>query len=579
MGEKIVKGIGVSEGIRIGKAFIFRHTITSGMERKISEENVEKEIGRLKYAKESAVAEIDALIGQVGQKLEADKLGVLKGQKDIFRDPAYGPEIERLIQKQLFSSEMAVKQVTEKFALLFENMKSDYMKERAADVRDVGNRILSLLSGEKTSGLKDIDRPVILVAADLSPTDTVQLDQKFVLGFATQKGGKTSHASIFAKSLGIPAVVGLSGLLDSVTDGETIIIDGRQGFCIVSPGLETVRKYRELENKELEEQLLLKEYIHKQAFTSDGNRIMVAANIGSSADAEYAVQQGAESVGLFRTEQLYLSRDTFPSENDQFEEYKKVAQKFSDHEVIVRTLDIGGDKSLSYLKIPKEENPFLGYRAIRLCLDRKDLFMTQLKAILRASTFGKLAIMFPMISDYDELMAAKSVLNEAKFQLKSENRSFADNIKVGIMVEIPSAALLADVFAKEVDFFSIGTNDLTQYTLAVDRGNEKISYLYNYFNPGVIRLIKSAADAAHASGIPIGMCGGMAGDPLAIPLLIGLDLDELSMVAGAVPKAKSVLNKISKKECTELAEKSFHMKSAKEIQKFLAGFYKSRFGS
>lgn len=579
MGEKIVKGIGVSEGIRIGKAFIFRHTITSGMERKISEENVEKEIGRLKYAKESAVAEIDALIGQVGQKLEADKLGVLKGQKDILRDPAYGPEIERLIQKQLFSSEMAVKQVTEKFALLFENMKSDYMKERAADVRDVGNRILSLLSGEKTSGLKDIDRPVILVAADLSPTDTVQLDQKFVLGFATQKGGKTSHASIFAKSLGIPAVVGLSGLLDSVTDGETIIIDGRQGFCIVSPGLETVRKYRELENKELEEQLLLKEYIHKQAFTSDGNRIMVAANIGSSADAEYAVQQGAESVGLFRTEQLYLSRDTFPSENDQFEEYKKVAQKFSDHEVIVRTLDIGGDKSLSYLKIPKEENPFLGYRAIRLCLDRKDLFMTQLKAILRASTFGKLAIMFPMISDYDELMAAKSVLNEAKFQLKSENRSFADNIKVGIMVEIPSAALLADVFAKEVDFFSIGTNDLTQYTLAVDRGNEKISYLYNYFNPGVIRLIKSAADAAHASGIPIGMCGGMAGDPLAIPLLIGLDLDELSMVAGAVPKAKSVLNKISKKECTELAEKSFHMKSAKEIQKFLAGFYKSRFGS
>lgn len=579
MGEKIVKGIGVSEGIRIGKAFIFRHTITSGMERKISEENVEKEIGRLKYAKESAVAEIDALIGQVGQKLEADKLGVLKGQKDIFRDPAYGPEIERLIQKQLFSSEMAVKQVTEKFALLFENMKSDYMKERAADVRDVGNRILSLLSGEKTSGLKEIDRPVILVAADLSPTDTVQLDQKFVLGFATQKGGKTSHASIFAKSLGIPAVVGLSGLLDSVTDGETIIIDGRQGFCIVSPGLETVRKYRELENKELEEQLLLKEYIHKQAFTSDGNRIMVAANIGSSADAEYAVQQGAESVGLFRTEQLYLSRDTFPSENDQFEEYKKVAQKFSDHEVIVRTLDIGGDKSLSYLKIPKEENPFLGYRAIRLCLDRKDLFMTQLKAILRASTFGKLAIMFPMISDYDELMAAKSVLNEAKFQLKSENRSFADNIKVGIMVEIPSAALLADVFAKEVDFFSIGTNDLTQYTLAVDRGNEKISYLYNYFNPGVIRLIKSAADAAHASGIPIGMCGGMAGDPLAIPLLIGLDLDELSMVAGAVPKAKSVLNKISKKECTELAEKSFHMKSAKEIQKFLAGFYKSRFGS
>lgn len=577
MEEKILKGIGVSEGIRIGKAFVFQHKAASGLERKISEENVEKEVGRLEHAKESAAAEIDALIGQVGRRLEADQLGVLKGQKDILRDPAYGPEIERLIRKQLFSSETAVKQVTEKFALLFENMKSDYMKERAADVRDVGNRILNLLSGERTFGLKNLDRPVILAAADLSPTDTVQLNREFVLGFATQKGGKTSHSSIFAKSLGIPAVVGLSGLLDSVTDGETIIVDGRRGLCIVAPKPETVRKYRELENKELEERLLLREYIHKQAATGDGNRIIVAANIGSAADAESAVRQGAEGVGLFRTEQLYLSRDTFPSENEQFEEYKKVAQKFPDREVVVRTLDIGGDKSLGYLKIPKEENPFLGYRAIRLCLDRKDLFMTQLKAILRASAFGKLAIMFPMISDYDELMAAKSVLNEAKSQLRSENISFDDPIKVGMMIEIPSAALLADVFAKEVDFFSIGTNDLTQYTLAVDRGNEKISCLYNYFNPGVIRLMKSAADAAHASGIPIGICGGMAGDPVAIPLLVGLHLDELSMAAGAVLKAKSVLSKISGQECAELAGKSFAMKSAKEIQRLLVDFHDSKF--
>ena len=576
MTEKTFKGIGVSEGIRIGSAFVFQHAVGSDLKQNISEADVEKEIGRMKHAKELATAEIDNLIGGVGQKLEADKLGILKGQADILRDPAYFPEIEKVIRKQLFASETATTQVTEKFALLFENMKSDYMKERATDVRDVGNRILRLLSGEKAANLTGIGKPVVLIADDLSPTDTIQLDKEFILGFATQKGGKTSHTSIFAKSLGIPAVVGISGFLNSITDGETVIIDGRQGLCIVSPEPETIRKYQELGEKELEQQLLLQEYIHKQAVTGDGYRIVVAANIGSFADAEYAVRQGAEGVGLFRTEQLYLSRDTFPDENEQFEEYKKIAQKFLGREVIVRTLDIGGDKSLSYLKIPKEENPFLGYRAIRLCLDHRNLFITQLKAILRASAFGKLAIMFPMISDYDELMAAKSALSEAASQLESKNISFDNHIKVGIMVEIPSVALLADFFAKEVDFFSIGTNDLTQYTLAVDRGNEKISHLYNYFNPGVIRLIKNTAVAAHASGIPVGMCGGMAGDPMAIPLLLGLDLDELSMTACAVPKAKSVLSKISKKECNELAEESLHRKSAKEIQQLLTCFYKSR---
>lgn len=576
MKEKVFEGIGVSEGIRIGSAFVFQHAVVSDLKQKISEITVEKEIVRIERAKELAAAEIENLIRAGGQKLEADKLGILKGQGDILRDPAYFPEIVKLIRKQLLASETATAQVTEKFALLFENMKSDYMKERATDVRDVGNRILRLLSGEKVTNLTSIDKPVILVADDLSPTDTIQLDKEFILGFATQKGGKTSHTSIFAKSLGIPAVVGISGFLNSVTDGETVIIDGRQGLCIVSPELETIQKYQELGEKELAQQLLLQEYIHKQAVTGDGYRIIVAANIGSFADAEYALRQGAEGVGLFRTEQLYLSRDTLPDENEQFEEYKKIALKFLNREVIVRTLDIGGDKSLSYLKIPKEENPFLGYRAIRLCLDRKELFITQLKAILRASAFGKLAIMFPMISDYDELLAAKSALSEAESQLKSKNISFDNHIRVGIMVEIPSVALLADVFAKEVDFFSIGTNDLTQYTLAVDRGNEKISYLYNYFNPGVIRLIKNTAVAAHASGIPVGMCGGMAGDPMAIPLLLGLDLDELSMNAGAVPKAKSILSKISKKECNELAEESLHRKSAKEIQQLLTCFYKGR---
>lgn len=575
MEEKILEGIGVSEGIRIGKAFIFRHSQFVDTKQKISEADVETEIGRFKRAIGLASSEIDELISQVGEKLDTEKMGVLKGQKGILSDPAYCPEIENLIRKNLFSSEMAVKQVTEKFAKIFENLKNDYMKERSSDIRDVGNRILKTLSGKKTVALNEINNPVILISDELSPTDTVQLNKNFIQAFATEKGGRTSHTSIFAKSLGIPAVVGLPGLIDSVLNDETIIIDGLRGLCIVSPSQETIDKYIKRENAELAEKFLLKKYIHKVAATNDGKRIIAAANIGSFADTEYSLEQGAEAVGLFRTEQLYLSKNTFPDEDEQFREYKKIAQKFSDKEVIVRTLDIGGDKSISYLNIPKEENPFLGFRAIRLCLNQKELFLTQLRAILKASAFGKLAIMFPMISGYDELMAAKSNLAEAKSQLKAGNIPYDDNIKVGIMIEVPSAALIADLLAKEVDFFSIGTNDLVQYTLAVDRGNEKVSYLYDYYNPAVIRLIKNVADAAHSAGIPVGMCGGMAGDSLAVPLLIGLNLDELSMAAGVIPKVKSVINRVSMQACSKLADECIQKKSAKEIHKLISVFYQN----
>ncbi|HEX3017311.1 MAG TPA: phosphoenolpyruvate--protein phosphotransferase [Caproicibacter sp.] len=572
MEEKIIKGIGVSEGIRIGRAFVFMHSQNVDIERKISEAEANQEEERFQRAADAAGTEIDELISDVAQKLDAGKIGVLKGQKGILADPAYCPEIKKLIHKNLLSSETAVKQVTEKFAKIFENLKNDYMKERSADIRDVGNRILKILSGKKAVDLKTIKEPVILIADDLSPTDTIQLNKEYILAFATQKGGKTSHTSIFAKSLGIPAAVGLPGLTDAVSDGDTVIIDGLEGLCILSPQKDTIDQYLEKQNAEAAEELLLRENMLNAAATSDGSRVIVAANIGSLADAGFSLEQGAKAVGLFRTEQLFLSRNTFPDEEEQFREYKSVAEKFSEKEVIIRTLDVGGDKSISYLNIPKEDNPFLGYRAVRLCLNQKELFLTQLRAILRASAFGKLSIMFPMISGYAELMAAKSVLDEAKSQLKSNKISYDESIRVGIMIEVPSAALMADVLAQEADFFSIGTNDLVQYTLAVDRGNEKVSYLYDYFNPAVIRLIKNIADAAHAAGIPVGMCGGMAGDPSAAPLLIGLNLDELSMAAGSVPKVKNAIRKVSKQECARLASECAQCKTPEEIHRIIRAF-------
>lgn len=577
MEEKVIKGIGVSEGIRIGKAFVFMHSQNVDIERKITEAEVDQEEERFQRAVDAAGTEIDELISSdAAQKLDASKIGVLKGQKSILVDPAYCPEIKKLICKNLISSETAVKQVTEKFAKIFENSKNDYMKERSADIRDIGNRILKILSGEKTVDLKEIKEPVILIADDLSPTDTIQLNKKYILAFATQKGGKTSHTSIFAKSLGIPAVVGLPDLTGTVSDGDTVIIDGHEGLCILSPKNDTVDNYFEKRKAEAAEDLLLRENMFNTAATSDGSRVIVAANIGSLADAEFSLGQGAEAVGLFRTEQLFLSRNTFPDEEEQFREYKSVAEKFSGKEVIIRTLDVGGDKSVRYLNISKEENPFLGYRAIRLCLDQKELFLTQLRAILRASAFGKLSIMFPMISGYAELMAAKSTLDEAKSQLRANKIAYDENIRVGIMIEVPSAALMADVLAQEVDFFSIGTNDLVQYTLAVDRGNEKVSYLYDYFNPAVIRLIKAVADAAHASGIPVGMCGGMAGDPFAVPLLIGLNLDELSMAAGSIPKIKNVVRQVSKQECIRVASECLQSKTPENVRRIISDFYANK---
>lgn len=566
MAEIRLFGIGVSEGIRIGKVIRYDHCFHNQQFRNVLEDDVAREIKRLADAKAKCSQQIERLIEQAQQTVGAEKAGVIQAQKSFLVDPTFCPEMEKLISKKLFSAEKAVDQIVTKIMSIFENMPNEYMRERAADVRDIGNRMLTALTGEKGLNLGDIREEVILIAEDLAPTDTVQLNKKYIQAFATQKGGKTSHTAIFSKALGIPAVIGIGEGIDKIQDGETIIVDGTGGICIVNPDEDTIRSYTAKMMKEANEASVLQAYAFQEAVTEDGYRVEIGANIGTATDALYAVEQGAEGIGLLRTELLFMSKDSLPDEEMQFKLYRDIVQAMGDKPVIIRTLDIGGDKELSYLKIPKEMNPFLGYRAIRLCLDQKPLFVTQLRAILRASVCGKIKVMFPMISCLEEWRIARGIVEEVKEQLIAEDLSFDVGIKVGIMVEVPSVAILAKQFAKEVDFFSIGTNDLVQYTLAVDRMNEKIDYLYDYFNPAIISLLQNVVNAAHAEGKFVGMCGGMAGDPKAVPLLLALGLDELSMSATAIRKVKHTISQIRLEKCRGLLEDVLQMNTAQDIR-------------
>ncbi len=572
MAERIIQGIGASEGIRMGKALVYQHDSAIDTERFLHETEISAELERLQTAVEQAQAELDDLIGRSAQTLSADKIGVLKGQKSMLADPAFLPEMKKLLQKKLFPPEKAVKQVTEQFAAIFENMKNTYMQERAADVRDAGNRLLTILSGGSRLDLSAIQQPVILIADDLSPSETVQLDKTVILAFVTEKGGVTAHTSIFARSLAIPAVVGTEAVAELVQSGDSLIVDGKAGICILHPAPETIAAYQAKMQAEQDEQALFQKYQAVETKTADGYRLMVGANIGTAKDAEFSVQQGSECVGLFRTESIYFARETLPSEDEQFTEYQKVAQLYQGKEVIIRTLDVGGDKPIKAIPIAPEENPFLGYRAIRVCLEQKELFLTQLRAILRASAFGTLKIMFPMISGVEELLAAKDMLEEAKAQLQARELAYDAQLKVGIMIEIPSAAVMADLLAKEVDFFSIGTNDLIQYTLAADRGNEKVSYLYDYCNPAILRLIKQVSDAAHTQGIPVGVCGNMGAEGDAVSLHVGLQMDEISMPASRIPKIKHLVHQQDTQKCKELVEKAIQCRTAKEVHALLQAF-------
>ncbi|MBL0387845.1 phosphoenolpyruvate--protein phosphotransferase [Tumebacillus sp. ITR2] len=571
MAELRFSGLGVSPGIRIGNVWGYRPGAASvaSVADHIEASDVEAEWARLSSAKDQSLSELHALVEKTKETLGEEKATILAGQTSILADPMFYPEIERQIQGQLVPAERAVQNVVASIAALFESMPQEYMRERAADVRDVGNRLLTNLSGGQRVSLSDIREEVVLVADDLTPSDTVQLDKTYILGIITRVGGKTSHTAILAKSLGIPAVLGVGKQIESLQNGDTLLFDGTTGDCILHPDAATVEEYRKSMEAERGELEVLSQFTHQPAISKDGHRIEVAANIGTVAESQMSLEQGAEGIGLFRTEFLFMNATSMPTEEEQFEAYRAVAENLRDHPVVIRTLDIGGDKELSYLELPKELNPFLGYRAIRLCLDRPELLVTQLRAILRASHYGKLKVMFPMISNLDEWRAAKALYRQAQEQLTSENIPFDDAMEVGIMVEIPSAALLADLFAQEVDFFSIGTNDLVQYTVAVDRMNEKVANLYDYFHPSVLRLIKTVIDAAHARGKWVGMCGGMAGDELATPLLLGLGLDEWSMDGGSIAKIKRAVRSLDRAECEQIANSLLSIGTASEIREQL----------
>ncbi|MUT64870.1 phosphoenolpyruvate--protein phosphotransferase [Paenibacillus sp. NEAU-GSW1] len=568
-----IQGLGVSEGIKIGKAFVYSPVRLEDV-KDLKTDDPDKEAGLLHTAKTLCLADLDALVARANDILGEEKAVILKGQVSMLNDPSFFPPMEKLIHNEKWTAETAVRMVTLQTAGLFESMASEYMRERAADVRDVGSRLLSYVRGRQGSQLSDIQEEVIIVADDLSPSDTVQLDKQFILGFVTRIGGKTSHTAILANSLGIAAILGAGSSIEQIKDGDLLAIDGATGICIVNPDIETIEDVREKMRLQEESRQQLLAYADKAAVTADGFKVEIAANIGTPEEAIGLLDTGAEAVGLYRTEFLFMSRSSMPDEETQFQAYKSVAEAMQGRPVIIRTLDIGGDKELPYLELPHELNPFLGYRAIRLCLDRPNLLVTQLRAILRASAYGNLKVMFPMISGLEEWRKAKGIFEEVREQLRSEAVLMADKIEVGIMIEIPSAALQADRFAKEVDFFSIGTNDLVQYTLAVDRMNEKVSYLYDYFHPAVIRLIKQVIDASDRHGKWTGMCGSMAGDPLAAPLLMGLGLHEWSMSPSATQKIKRQIIHLTRSDCQALAERILDMDTPAEVRRALEAYQK-----
>ncbi len=570
-----MQGIGVSDGIRVGKAFVLDPSTVrrEAVRQSIAEAEIENELERLRHAKETSIRQLGELVERTRRMAGEEKAVILAGQQSILDDPAFYPEIEKWIVTERYSAERAVLQVVERISGLFAAMESEYLRERAVDVKDVGNRLLANLQGGHQTSLSDIGEPVILVADDLTPSETVQLDKRYILGFVIRKGGKTSHTAILSRSVGIPAVVGVGEQLDKIRNGSLLVIDGASGVCIVEPDAATLSQYQEKMRLEQEQQDQLKRDAGNPAVTQDGIRVEIAANIGTPEEARVALEQGAEGIGLYRTEFLFMHSDRMPDEEEQYRAYKQVAETMGERPVVIRTLDIGGDKQLPYLSLPQEMNPFLGYRAIRLCLGNETLLLTQIRAILRASAYGKLKIMFPMISGLEEWHRAKAIYEKARQQLEEAGIAYDRSLEVGIMIEVPSAALLADRFAREVDFFSIGTNDLVQYTLAVDRMNEHVAYLYDPFHPAVLRLIQSVIAAAHQAEKWVGMCGGMAGDPLAVPLLLGFGLDEWSMDAGSISRIKRQIARLRQAECKQLAAQVLELDTAEairgELQRFL----------
>ena len=565
----MLKGNGVSTGIGFGKVVVLKKTERKIEKKTIQKEQVEQELKRVHDALQEVINETENQMKNI-TGTEAD---IMQAYLMILQDPSLIAETENAINNSNYNAEYAVEVGLNSVIQIFENMDDKYMASRSRDILDIKNRVLGKLLKEENIDLTKLEPNTIIVAEELTTSETAKLDFNNISGIVTELGGENSHTSIMARTHTIPAITKVKDATKIFKNGDNIAINGTSGEIYINPTEDEKQRLLDLEKQLEEEKTELEKYRKEESITKDGVKVKLYANIGLPSDAKVAINNTAEGVGLFRSEFLYMDSDTMPSEECQFEAYKKVAQIMEGREAIIRTLDIGGDKDLKYLELEKEANPFLGYRAIRLCLDRPNIFKTQLRAILRASAFGKLAIMFPMISSIDELRDAKEVLEECKKELDDENVEYDKNIQVGIMIEIPSAALIADKLAKECDFFSIGTNDLIQYTVAVERGNEKISKLYTKYHPAVIQLIKKAIDGAHSANIICGMCGEAAGDPTFIPLLVGLGLDEFSMNSNSILRARKTINNLNAKECTKLSEEIINMSSAKEVEKRLKEFH------
>ncbi|NOW96838.1 phosphoenolpyruvate--protein phosphotransferase [Mucilaginibacter sp. SG564] len=537
-----INGIGVSPGITIGKASLLKkqEAALSGVVL-ANDADITIEIEKFNNAVALSVQDVETMINSYDQSQGKEGLEILETHIELLTDPQISEDVTEKISKEKKNANDAVIEVIADAVQLFTNMEDEYLSTRAADVQDIGDRLLRNLNSSIPDTTTTYEADTIIIAEDLTPSDTISMDTTHVAGFVTQVGGRTSHAAIIARSRGVPAIVGCGITLTEIKDGDLLILDGQSGAIIINPDQNTIDQYRIKQDNWQAQNNLLRSLKDTPATTTDGINIKLFANIGDANDMEQAIGFGAEGSGLLRTELLFMGRDALPDEEEQFEFYKAVALKAKGKPVIVRTLDIGGDKQLPYFNFPAEQNPFLGYRAIRICLDRPDIFIVQLKAILRASTFGRLKIMFPMISNIQEVRAAKVILQQAKDELSKAGITFDKNIPVGIMIEIPSAAITADLLAKEVDFFSIGTNDLCQYTLAVDRMNEQIKELYDPYNPGVLRLIAYVIDQGHKNNVEVGMCGELASDPKATLLLLGMGLTEFSMSAAAIPEIKNII--------------------------------------
>ncbi len=562
----MLKGIAASAGYAIAKVYKLEQPVVT-IEKKEGV-NPTSEVDKFNKALEKTKADIEAIKAQAEGKLSDEELAVFDAHLMMAGDPDFAGQIIAMIENDRVNAEYAADVVAGNTVAMFESMDNDYFRERAADVKDVTFRLKCNLLGVLIPNLSLVDEDSVIVAHDLTPSDTAQLN-KFAKGFATAIGGRTSHSAIMARSLEVPAVVGCAGVLEACEHGDMMILDAVNGEVIVNPDEATIKEYEAKAQAFKEEKEALKVLLNAKSVTLDGHQVELAGNIGTPKDVEGVINNGGEGVGLYRTEFLYMNSQDFPTEEEQFEAYKTVLEGMNRKKVVVRTLDIGGDKKLSYFTFPEEMNPFLGYRAIRLCLDRKDIFRTQLRALIRASKYGKLCIMFPMIATLNEFRDAKAVFEEEKAKLIAEGVEVSDSIEVGMMVEIPAAAVNADNFAKEADFFSIGTNDLVQYSMAADRMSEKVSYLYQPLNPSLLRLIKMTIDGAHKHGRWVGMCGEMAGDAMAAPVLLGLGLDEFSMSATSILPARKMITSLKKSEMEKLAEEAITLSTAQEVEELI----------